>query len=201
MEANLFNLTIALGEVNGDRSNFNFGQVSGNAATYGKCDFQVDFKNRVAEPRDEIKGMIARTYFYMFDRYAMNMSTSQQRMMMAWDQQYPVSDWERVRHTRVAVIMGHTNPFVTGEKRWTLNHKNSAVGLIKVTETTERAKNNAPETMASEGEIKGNKNSQVYHLPSGCPSYDKVSERNAVFFDSESEAQSNGYRKAGNCTP
>jgi deoxyribonuclease-1 len=114
MEANLFNLTIAVGEANGDRSNFNFGQVSGIAATYGQCDFQVDFKNRVAEPRDEIKGMIARTYFYMFDSYAMNMSASQQRMMIAWDKQYPVSDWEQERHNRVATIMGHTNQVLFG---------------------------------------------------------------------------------------
>lgn len=47
------------------------------------------------------------------------------------------------------------------------------------------------------GKIKGNKNSKIYHLPGG-KSYDKVKETNAVYFDSEEEAKSAGYRKAQN---
>ena len=47
------------------------------------------------------------------------------------------------------------------------------------------------------GKIKGNKNSKIYHVPGG-KSYDKVKETNAVYFDSEEEAKSAGYRKAQN---
>ncbi|WP_281169741.1 endonuclease [Thiomicrospira pelophila] len=35
----------------------------------GSCNFKVNFKQRVVEPRDEVKGIIARIYFYMHDRY------------------------------------------------------------------------------------------------------------------------------------
>ena len=45
----------------------------------------------------------------------------------------------------------------------------------------------------------GNRNSKVYHLPIGCPSYSQVSEKNRVSFDSEAEAEAAGYRRAGNC--
>ncbi len=47
--------------------------------------------------------------------------------------------------------------------------------------------------------IIGNRNSKIYLLPNGCPSYDKVSLKNQVTFTSESKAVAKGYRKAGNC--
>ena len=83
-----------------------------------------------------------------------------------------------------------------GQKRWLLGHKNSADGVKKEIKTS-----NAPASklITAEIAIKGNRNSKVYHLPEGCPSYDKVSARNVVPFNTESEAQNAGFRKAGNC--
>ncbi|WP_019139304.1 thermonuclease family protein [Peptoniphilus timonensis] len=49
----------------------------------------------------------------------------------------------------------------------------------------------------SNGRIIGNKNSHIFHVPSGRD-YKKVSLKNAVFFDSPSEAISAGYRQAKN---
>lgn len=45
------------------------------------------------------------------------------------------------------------------------------------------------------GRIIGNKNSMIYHLPTG-KSYKKVSIKNAVFFNTEEEALAAGFRKA-----
>src|SRR5690554_3126221 len=47
MEANLFNLTVVIGEVNGDRSNYRYGMVIGNDVMYGQCRSKTDFKSRV----------------------------------------------------------------------------------------------------------------------------------------------------------
>jgi len=47
--------------------------------------------------------------------------------------------------------------------------------------------------------IVGNKNSKIFHLP-GCPGYDRVSEKNRVFFDSSADAEAAGYRVAKNCS-
>jgi endonuclease YncB( thermonuclease family)/methylphosphotriester-DNA--protein-cysteine methyltransferase len=51
----------------------------------------------------------------------------------------------------------------------------------------------------SQGMVVGNKNSKVYHLP-GCSSYNKVSEKNQVKFNTVAEAEAAGYRRAGNCS-
>jgi endonuclease YncB( thermonuclease family) len=51
----------------------------------------------------------------------------------------------------------------------------------------------------SQGMVVGNKNSKVYHLP-GCSSYNKVSEKNRVRFNTVAEAEAAGYRIAGNCS-
>lgn len=45
------------------------------------------------------------------------------------------------------------------------------------------------------GRIIGNKNSMIYHVPTGRD-YKKVTYRNAVFFNTEQEAQAAGYRRA-----
>lgn len=48
-----------------------------------------------------------------------------------------------------------------------------------------------------QGQIIGNKNSKIYHLPGGA-FYDKISLANRVYFNSEAEARKAGYRKAKN---
>lgn len=201
MEADLFNLYPAVGEVNGDRSNFSYGTASGVAAQYGQCKTKVDFEQRTAEPRDEVKGLVARTTFYMFDRYNLNMSRQQQQLLMAWNKQFPVTPWEKERNRRIAAIMGHSNPFVTRERTWTQGYKPVGDGVVSAL-PTRTSKAAAPPTNAGSvtaTSIIGNSNSHVYHLPEGCPSYDKVSSKNRIAFKSESAAQAAGYRKAGNC--
>ena len=196
MEADLFNLYPAVGEVNGDRSNYNYGMVSGVSPQYGACPTKVDFKARSAEPRDEVKGLMARVHFYMFDRYGLSMSRQQQQLMMAWHRQYPVSAWEREWNDRTARVMGHDNPFVTGARSWSLGHKPLREGLVSAIP----AAREPASAHAASGMIIGNRNSKVYHLPQGCPSYGQVSSRNQVPFESETEAAAAGYRKAGNCS-
>ncbi|QJC79573.1 endonuclease [Pseudomonas umsongensis] len=201
MEADLFNLYPSVGEVNGDRSNFNYGMAAGIAPQYGQCKTRVDFDQQAAEPRDEVKGLVARTTFYMFDRYKLSMSRQQQQLLMAWDKQYPVSPWEIERDRRIAAIMGHSNPFVTGERRWSQGYKAVGDGVVSAIPVNP-PRTAAQPTLASAtgaGLIIGNRNSQVYHLSIGCPGYAQMSAKNQISFTSESEAQAAGYRKAGNC--
>lgn len=201
MEADLFNLYPSVGEVNGDRSNFNYGMVSGVAPQYGQCKTRVDFTQRAAEPRDEVKGLVARTTFYMFDRYKLNMSRQQQQLLMAWDKQHPVSTWEKERDRRIAAIMGHSNPFVTGERSWTTGYKPKGEGVVSAVPAKDPKPTAQPSVASASagGAIIGNSKSHLYHLPEGCPSYSKVSVKNQVTFRSEPDAQAAGYRKAGNC--
>jgi hypothetical protein len=44
----------------------------------------------------------------------------------------------------------------------------------------------------------GNRKSHIYHRPD-CPNYSQIAPKNRVVFNSASEAESAGYRVAGNC--
>lgn len=114
MEADLHNLTPTVGEVNGDRSNYRFSQWNGmDGVSYGMCEMQVNFKQRKVMPPDRARGSIARTYLYMSKEYGLKLSKSEQQLMVAWDKQYPIDDWECIRNQRIKHIQGNENPFVT----------------------------------------------------------------------------------------
>ncbi|CAE1149904.1 deoxyribonuclease I [Serratia sp. Tan611] len=112
IETDLHNLQPAIGEVNGDRSNFMYSQWRGGEGQYGQCPMKVDFKHKQAEPPARARGAIARTYFYMRDRYQLRLSRQQTRLFEVWNRQYPVSDWECRREARIAKVQGNHNPYI-----------------------------------------------------------------------------------------
>lgn len=200
MESNLFNLVPSVGEVNGDRSNFRFAMIPGEATQYGACDAETDFKGRKFEPRPEVRGEIARINFYIHDHYNLQMSKSQQQLFMAWDKQYPVSLWEKTRHDRIAKLMGHENPYVTGDKVWTLRKGSASQVVLKSQSKLSQTQPAAPLARFEKRDlVLGNSRSKIYHLPIGCPSYGKSSKRNTVEFINEQAAINEGYKKAKNC--
>lgn len=111
-EADLHNLVPSIGEVNGDRSNFSFGWLPEQSGQYGSCLTQVDFKAKKVMPRPSIRGMIARTYFYMSKQYGLRLSKQDRQLYEAWDKTYPVQAWERQRNQSVGCVMGRGNEFV-----------------------------------------------------------------------------------------
>ena len=50
----------------------------------------------------------------------------------------------------------------------------------------------------NQGQIIGNKNSKIYHVP-GCSTYNSVSEKNRVLFNTTDDAEKAGYRRAKTC--
>lgn len=56
----------------------------------------------------------------------------------------------------------------------------------------------ASKQVTSATQIKGNRNSNIFHLPH-CPGFSKVSARNAIYFDTEAAAKTAGFRMARNC--
>ena len=129
MEADLYNLVPAIGEVNGDRSNYRFGVLPSTAAQHGACPVKVDFKQKVFEPAPKVRGDIARIYFYMADKYNLNLSRAQQQLLIAWHKQDPVTEQERELNQRIAREMGHDNPFVSGVREWNLGYRPTGYGL------------------------------------------------------------------------
>ena len=123
------------GYVNNRRSNYPFGEV-GNA-TYtsnngycklGSCK-TAGYSGTVFEPNDEVKGDIARIYFYMATCYENEaaswsgafggtkyqpMAQWTYDMMVRWSKLDPVDDVERARNNVIAKsdVQGNRNPFV-----------------------------------------------------------------------------------------
>ncbi|MFQ0971660.1 endonuclease [Gilliamella sp. BG1] len=113
MEGDMHNLQPAIGEVNGDRSNYRYSQFTDKFNQYGQCKTTVDFKERKFQPRDEIRGMIARTYLYMSDKYKINLSNQEEKLMTAWDKMFPPEKWECERNKLIEKIQGNDNKFIT----------------------------------------------------------------------------------------
>ncbi|ARC54709.1 endonuclease I [Candidatus Riesia sp. GBBU] len=119
MESNLYNLVPSIGKVNNDRKNFKYGIVrSKHNKNYGDCKSKIDLKKKVFEPRDDVKGQIARIVFYMHYKYNLMMTKKQQKLFLNWDKKFPVSKWEILKNNRISKFMGHKNKFVTGEIKW-----------------------------------------------------------------------------------
>lgn len=112
MEADMYNLVPAIGEINGLRSNYRYDMVAGEDREFGPCDFEIE--SRVAEPPKRVWGDIARTYKYMEAAYPGQgvMSRANEKLYEAWDKQDPVDAWECERCKRIEAIQGNENPFV-----------------------------------------------------------------------------------------
>lgn len=113
MEGDLHNLFPSVGEVNGDRSNFQFSDWNGKPTQYGQCEMVVDFKQKMAQPPKRSRGVIARAYLYMSEQYGIRLSTAQRRLYEAWNRMYAPDDNECLRNQLIKAEQGNDNPFVT----------------------------------------------------------------------------------------
>lgn len=118
MEADPHNLIPVVGALNALRLNYRFGMVPRGEEDprISGCGFK--FFNagsedaRLAEPPDSAKGLVARAYFYMEDRYGHAISRQQRRLFEAWDRQFPPSGEEIERNRRIYAQTGVWNIFV-----------------------------------------------------------------------------------------
>ena len=112
MQADMFNLYPAIGEVNGRRSNYSMTIIKGEKREFGKCD--VVIKNKKIEPKESIRGEIARTYLYMESAYSGGgiISKKNRKLFDAWNKSDPVDEWECERAKRIEKIQGNRNEVV-----------------------------------------------------------------------------------------
>ena len=107
MEGDLQNLAPAIGEVNGDRSNYRYAESPKDMdfSQYGNCKVFTDFKGKRFYPANYSKGWIARSYLYMSQTYNVRLSDQEKRLMEAWDRQYPMGEREKA-HREFATKQG-----------------------------------------------------------------------------------------------
>jgi endonuclease I len=131
MKSDIVHVLPTDGYVNNRRSNFPLANV--NNITYssknsysklGSCKSD-GYSGTVFEPNDEIKGDMARIYFYMATCYqdkcgnwgggiftSSGMVDWEMNVMKAWSKQDPVDDVEIARNNAVKEVQGNRNPFV-----------------------------------------------------------------------------------------
>ena len=114
MEGDMHNLVPAIGEVNGDRSNFRFSQWNATPTQYGQCPMVVDFKLKQVQPPEHSRGAIARAYLYMADRYGLKLSKKESQLYNVWHKQNPPSRWECQRNALIKEKQGNENRFIQG---------------------------------------------------------------------------------------
>ena len=134
MVTDIFHIYPTDGKVNGQRSNYPYGEVSAptwtsqNGSKLGPCTFD-GYSGTVFEPIDEYKGDFARTYFYMATCYENKISNWSSAMLdgtsypafttwainllLKWDCDDPVSQKEIDRNNEVYDNYQHNrNPFI-----------------------------------------------------------------------------------------
>ena len=133
MVSDAFHVYPTDGKVNGQRSNYPFGEcsggttLSGGKGRLGSCTFP-GYSGTVFEPVDEYKGDFARTYFYFATRYQNIMTTINGEsfnkttypaltdwavnLFLKWSRQDPVSQKERDRCNAVEAYQKNRNPFI-----------------------------------------------------------------------------------------
>jgi deoxyribonuclease-1 len=116
MEGDLHNLHAAINDLNYDRSNYMFGDVSGEERRYGGCDFEIDSSRRIAEPAPQIRGDIARSYLYMSWRYGFDLTDDEKMLFLRWNIEDPPDEAERRLEAARRRLQGNGNPFITGWK-------------------------------------------------------------------------------------
>jgi endonuclease I len=130
---NMHHLYPSRSAINTDRSNFPFGEIPDaqsqkwyykdvvvNSIPISNIDAYSEFKAGEFEPRESVKGDIARAMFYFWTIYredalaADPLFFDQQRHdLCQWHEQDPVDDFERIRNERIAVYQeGKQNPFL-----------------------------------------------------------------------------------------
>ena len=86
--------------------------IDGEERNYGSCDFEIDTGERVAEPKIDVRGDIARVYFYMRDTYDLKYPDALSERLAAWDKADPISDEEKLRNQRIQEAQGSSNPLL-----------------------------------------------------------------------------------------
>lgn len=133
MVSDAFHIYPTDGKVNGQRSNYPFGEcangisLSKGLGKLGSSTF-TGYSGTVFEPVDDYKGDFARTYFYFATRYQNIMTTIggesfnnttypslsewSVNLFLKWHRQDPVSEKETIRNNAVEVHQHNRNPYI-----------------------------------------------------------------------------------------
>jgi len=114
--SDLHNLWPAEGRYNSSRSNKPFAVIPGNDPRFTDEDPPCDFErttgaDAVVEPRDSVKGEIARSLLYMIWKYQLP-DQGMYQLIMEWNFRDPPTDEEKRRYLDAQMLQGNSNPYI-----------------------------------------------------------------------------------------
>jgi deoxyribonuclease-1 len=116
IEADLHNLYPSRSDINKARSNYPFTLIAGEPRVFGRCDFEIDERQRIAEPAPAARGRIARAMLYMADEHNLYLKKKLRLRLVEWDRKYPPNEKEIQRNGRIEQIQGNRNPFIDAHR-------------------------------------------------------------------------------------
>lgn len=113
LEADLHNLVPAVGSLNAFRSNLSYSGMPVSKKEWGQCVFQKE--GRKISIKDDIKGDIARIYFYLNMKYPQVgvISNKNKKLFQAWDKLDKVSEKECKLNKLKTKYQKDDNPFIS----------------------------------------------------------------------------------------
>jgi deoxyribonuclease-1 len=117
-ENDLYNLVPSVGSLNMKRSNHWLWEVPGEKRKFGACDFEVTRlgSETLIEPPNRNKGNVARITLYYIEQHGIQIPDEALELYLEWHRKDPVDRAEKKRAKAIEAILGHSNPYVTGER-------------------------------------------------------------------------------------
>ena len=133
MKSDLFNIRPTHGSANSSRGNSPYSEIPNENAQWYGTDSNGDYVTQGSipsnpenwskrsgdqwEPREDVKGDIARKVFYFYTMYSTQAGALEElgdpEMFLAWHEQDPVSTFEDTRNSRIQDVQGNANPFIS----------------------------------------------------------------------------------------
>jgi len=112
-EGDLHNLWLAVRNINSSRSNNLYGEVDGEHRFAYCPDFERTYSPEeiFVEPRDSVKGNIARSLFYMHTAYGYSLR-DMLSMLKRWNRLDPPDEHEHWRNERINELQGTRNQYI-----------------------------------------------------------------------------------------
>ena len=116
IEMDMHNLYPSDKGANHERLAYAFADIPGEKWWRDDCDLEIDKHKRLAEPREAVRGDIARAALYMEERWGIPIYQRQRSLLLRWHQEDPPDSHERWRNDQIEAYQGNRNPWIDGQR-------------------------------------------------------------------------------------
>ena len=116
IEMDMHNLYPSDKGANHERLAYAFAEIPGEKWWREDCDLEVDKHKRLAEPREAVRGDIARAALYIEERWGIPIYQRQRSLLLRWHQEDPPDAHERWRNDQIEAYQGSRNPWIDGQR-------------------------------------------------------------------------------------